>query len=96
MEKIVSTIDNTATASMIREIWNEYEEGQSPESVYVHSLDKLECALQAYEYEAKHTVSLGEFIASAEKGIKHSNLLAILEVIKGRRREGPPKSMELN
>lgn len=96
MDRIASTMGDTAAASLLKEIWDEYEEGQSPESVYVHSLDKLECALQAYEYETKHAVSLSEFINSAEKSIKHPTLLAILEVVKRRRGEGPSKPMESN
>lgn len=34
-------------------LWAEYDLGISPEAVYVKSADKLECLIQAYEYEAQ-------------------------------------------
>ena len=82
---ITSTIGGTAAAATIKEIWREYEEGQSPESIFVHSLDKLECALQAYEYESTRGACLDEFITSAEQYIQNPSLLAIVKAIKKRR-----------
>lgn len=89
MARITATLGGTTAAERVREIWDEYEEGQSPESMYVRSLDKLECALQAYEYEATRGGRLDEFIVSAEQYIQHPRLLAILEAIKRRRDTGP-------
>jgi len=47
----------------LREIWQEYEDSQTPESQYVHDIDKMELLLQMYEYEKRgnHEIDLGEF-----------------------------------
>lgn len=47
----------------IKEIFEEYEEGKTPESVFVHDVDKIELLLQMVEYErtGKGEVDLGEF-----------------------------------
>lgn len=48
----------------IHEIWQEYEDGQTLESKFVHDVDKLELVLQMVEYEKKHEgrLDLGEFV----------------------------------
>ena len=45
------------------ELWQEYEEGKSLESQFVHDVDKIELLLQMVEYErrAAGSVDLGEF-----------------------------------
>lgn len=37
----------------IRAAWEEYEEGTTPEAQFVREYDKLECLIQAYEYELR-------------------------------------------
>ncbi|KAL7412513.1 HD domain-containing protein [Mrakia frigida] len=41
-------------AERIRELWNEYEAGQTPEAKFVKDLDRLELCLQTVEYERRH------------------------------------------
>ena len=38
----------------VASLWREYEEGVSPEAVFLKDLDKLEMILQAHEYESEH------------------------------------------
>lgn len=47
----------------LRAIWQEYEDGRTPESVFVHDLDKMELLCQMIEYERRGdgTLDLGEF-----------------------------------
>jgi putative hydrolase of HD superfamily len=47
----------------IREVWQEYEDGKTPESKFVHDVDKVELLLQMVEYErtSKCTLDLSEF-----------------------------------
>ena len=47
----------------IRAIWQEYEDSETLDSLFVHDLDKMELLLQMVEYEkrAKKTLDLGEF-----------------------------------
>jgi len=53
----------------IEEIFEEYEEGRTLESVFVHDVDKVELLLQMveYEWEKEGEVDLGEFAWVAEK-----------------------------
>ncbi|CAH0025898.1 unnamed protein product [Clonostachys rhizophaga] len=50
-------------------IWQEYEDSKTPESIFVHDVDKVELLLQMVEYEkaAKGKVDLGEFAYVASK-----------------------------
>ena len=47
----------------IRDVWQEYEDGKSPESKFVHDVDKIELLLQMVEYErtSKCKTDLSEF-----------------------------------
>ncbi|CAN9158242.1 unnamed protein product [Alternaria alternata] len=47
----------------IRAIWQEYEDSKTPESLFVHDIDKIELLVQMVEYERKSNCErdLGEF-----------------------------------
>jgi putative hydrolase of HD superfamily len=47
----------------IRAIWQEYEDSQTPESIFVHDIDKVELLVQMVEYEKRGqgNLDLGEF-----------------------------------
>ena len=47
----------------IRDVWQEYEDGETPESKFVHDVDKIELLLQMVEYEraSNCTMDLSEF-----------------------------------
>ncbi|KAJ4370938.1 hypothetical protein N0V86_008632 [Didymella sp. IMI 355093] len=53
----------------IRQIWQEYEDSETPESLFVHDIDKVELLLQMVEYERsqKCKTDLGEFTWVASK-----------------------------
>jgi putative hydrolase of HD superfamily len=38
----------------IRRVWREYEDSKTPESIFVHDIDKIELLLQMVEYERSH------------------------------------------
>jgi putative hydrolase of HD superfamily len=59
----------------MRKIWQEYEDSETPESLFVHDVDKIELLLQMVEYERSHKceLDLGEFTWVAEK-IKSSEV----------------------
>lgn len=40
-------------AAITRELWLEYEKGETPEAKWVKEMDKLECLIQAHEYEQR-------------------------------------------
>jgi putative hydrolase of HD superfamily len=53
----------------VRAIWQEYEDGETKESVFVHDVDKIELLLQMVEYERESGCEkdLGEFTWVAQK-----------------------------
>lgn len=55
-------------------LWQEYEDQQTPEALFVKDLDRLEVALQAHEYEQRHATNLQEFFDSSIPGVKHAEV----------------------
>jgi putative hydrolase of HD superfamily len=53
----------------MRELWQEYEDSKTPESLFVHDVDKIELLLQMQEYERSNKCErdLGEFTWVAQK-----------------------------
>lgn len=60
---LLGRVNGGLTAQGIRDIWQEYEDGKTKESIFVHDVDKLELLLQMVEYERAndHQLDLGEF-----------------------------------
>lgn len=58
--------------------WLDYEKRESKEAKFVKELDLLEMALQATAYAEQHGADLSEFITSAQKGITHHTIKAVL------------------
>ncbi|KAL8912003.1 MAG: hypothetical protein Q9171_002916 [Xanthocarpia ochracea] len=44
---------NPTLGTKIRTAWLEYEEGKTAEAQFIRDMDKLECMIQAYEYEQR-------------------------------------------
>ena len=65
-------VDPSAGES-IREIWEEYEAGETLEAIFVHDVDKMELLLQMVEYERTYLesagINLGEFLR-VKSGVK--------------------------
>ncbi len=59
-------------------LFEEYEQGKTPEAKFVKQLDKLDMALQAERYQDEYGLSLGEFIESARLRINDENLQNLL------------------
>jgi putative hydrolase of HD superfamily len=59
----------TETARHIRAVWQEYEDSQTVDSLFVHDVDKMELLLQMVEYERRgeRNLDLGEFAYVATK-----------------------------
>uniref|UniRef100_A0AAV1UYW8 5'-deoxynucleotidase n=1 Tax=Peronospora matthiolae TaxID=2874970 RepID=A0AAV1UYW8_9STRA len=64
LDEICSALGDTSSATEIRALWNEYEEGSSEEAKIVKDFDKFEMILQADDYEKAHDISLGDFFQS--------------------------------
>jgi putative hydrolase of HD superfamily len=72
----------------VRKIWQEYEDSETPESLFVHDVDKIELLLQMVEYERSHKceLDLGEFTWVAEK-IKSSEVRGWADQVFAERQE---------
>ncbi|KAI9720194.1 MAG: hypothetical protein M1812_003012 [Candelaria pacifica] len=68
---LLGNVGGGMIGSELRQVWQEYEEGQTLEARYVHDIDKMELILQMLEYEKKFNgkVDLDEF-KRVEDGIK--------------------------
>ena len=55
--------------SEIKDLWREYEDGKTLESIFVHDIDKIELVLQMMEYERRGEgkVDLSEFLGVTKK-----------------------------
>lgn len=71
------------TRALYRAVWREFVEGKSAESRLVRQLDKLEMAIQAWEYaEGLGDASLvREFWATAEENIDDPDILKVLSLV---------------
>ena len=59
--------DNPSAAELIKELFMEYEEHKTLESLIVHDIDKFEMVLQAQEYEKRYPdADLVQFFKSTE------------------------------
>lgn len=67
--KLLGEVYGGIAAADIKNIWREYEDSTTIESLYVHDVDKIELLLQMVEYEKAHDakLDLSEFSRVAEK-----------------------------
>lgn len=66
---LLGNVHGGVVGSDLREVWEEYETGETLESKFVHDIDKMELLLQMTEYEraTKCEVDLSEFAYVAKK-----------------------------
>lgn len=64
-----------------RELWEEYERGESAEARFVRQIDRLEMGLQAGVYALQGLVQPEEFIASARQALEDERLVELLETL---------------
>ena len=69
--------------SQYLEIWKEYQNNNSKESLFVHQIDKLEMALQAkiYQKDGKTIEDIEPFLESAKRSITDKKLKEIFTKI---------------
>ncbi|KAL8271838.1 hypothetical protein Esti_004228 [Eimeria stiedai] len=94
LEQICSSLAPERSAE-IQALWEEYENGQTPEAQLVKDADKLEMIAQAFEYEKLHGVSLEEFFKSTEHVFKTKTFQALSGKLRVKRAQ-MPKAKELN
>lgn len=62
-------------------LWEEYEFQKTEEAKFVKQLDKLEMAMQAYEYEQQTGLTLQEYFDNVKMHLTHPELIKIFEEI---------------
>jgi putative hydrolases of HD superfamily len=67
--KLLGKVNGGENGASIRQIWQEYEDSETPESHFVHDVDKIELLLQMLEYERAYdaTLDLAEFAWVSKK-----------------------------
>lgn len=60
---LLGKVDGGTAGKGLRDIWQEYEDGETLEALFVHDVDKMELIMQMVEYEKTHNglLDLGEF-----------------------------------
>ncbi len=81
VQQIFSLLDTTEYLSL----FDEFEENKTPEAKLVKQLDKLEMALQAYEYEKQQNINLEPFFENVKPAIINADLLNFLNTIEAKR-----------
>ena len=79
MEKILKKLPDELNKKY-RDIWNEFQLGESKEAIFVHEMDKLEMVFQAKHYldEGYPRDKIQTFIDSANNEIKNKDLKEIM------------------
>ena len=74
-DEIIRQLPKTIKSQYL-EIWKEYQNNSSKESLFVHQIDRLEMALQAkiYQKTGKTIEDIGPFLESAKKSITDKKL----------------------
>ena len=77
-QRAASELFEGLPAKMI-ERWQEYDEGLTPESIFVHAVDKLDMALQAEHYNLTQGIDTSAFIESALAKLPAGVLRSLVE-----------------
>lgn len=82
MRKIISKLPSFLRGKYL-DIWNEYIDNSTVSAKFVHSMDKLEMALQAkeYEFDGYSKQSLQIFLKSATDYISKDGLDIVFEIL---------------
>ncbi len=78
-------VNNLNDGKYFRELWDEFEAGQTQEAQVVKRLDKLDMLIQAYFYEHKYAVKLDSFWEDMDDLFKDSESESIYDHIKSNR-----------
>lgn len=82
---ITQILDKLPHSSYLIDLWEEYEQGESPEAQFVRQLDQLEMVLQASVYEQQGLANLSEFFTSTNQAFKAPELNSIFQILEGLR-----------
>ena len=78
-DSILRALEGHPDAAWFLALWEEFEEGASPEARFVRELDRLEMGLQAALHDAEGHPGMPEFFESARRSVREPRLRALLE-----------------
>ena len=78
-DAILRALDGHPDLDWFLALWEEFEEGATPEARFVRQLDRLEMGLQAALHEAEGLPGMAEFYDSARRTVDEPRLRAVLE-----------------
>ena len=85
MSQICATVAGSRIAKEIKDLWEEYEAGQTREAKLMKDLDKFEMILQAEDYEEQQGVDLSQFFDSTRGKIRDSVVSSWEQQLRSRR-----------
>lgn len=80
-ESYVKFLGGTSQAVHMRELWTEYESGETKVAKFVKDLDKFEMVLQAFEYEKRCGQRLQCFFDSTEGKFQTESIKSLVRLI---------------
>ena len=85
-KRLLGGVHGGVPGAELRAIWQEYEDSQTKDSLFVHDIDKMELLCQMVEYEkrADRRLDLGEFAYVATKMVLPETQAWAQEVLKER------------
>lgn len=75
---IEKVLQKLAGSAQYLELWQEFEQGTTPEARFVRQIDRLEMGLQARVYQAQGFEGMDEFVNSALEALEDPQLSEIL------------------
>ncbi|KAK3378794.1 HD domain-containing protein [Lasiosphaeria ovina] len=83
---LLGKVNGGSVGQDIRAVWQEYEDSETPESHFVHDIDKMELLLQMVEYEKRGEgkLDLGEFTYVGTKIVLDDIKIWAAELLKER------------
>lgn len=84
---LTQILDKLPNCSYWIDLWEEYEQGKSPEARFVRQIDQLEMVLQASVYEHQELANLSEFFTSTNQALQSSELQPIFQVLESLRND---------
>ena len=83
-DSLLGVLEGLPDGGRLLGLWEEFEEGTSPEARLVKQLDRLEMGIQAAVYRAEGAPGMEEFLESARFALKDGLLAEILSLAEGK------------
>jgi putative hydrolase of HD superfamily len=76
---VIHVLEKLPSPETYLDLWQEFENGETPEARFVRQIDRLEMGLQAAVYKAQGQGAMEEFFASARQALVDPVMIQILD-----------------